>query len=163
MSGELLQWLAGGGSEPGTGRFPRSKSSSTAVALSKTFNTTLTVYRLYSPYNLSAKSVKFSITYSFDKVKKERASLWASVLPKNNYISTEMNWKGVLTSGVYTYAAWKPPAIKALAMNINTVKEVLQYRECSYSQYAHKCDYHRLECPRNMTVIEVLADLPTQP
>ncbi len=75
MSGELLQWLAGGGSEPGTGRFPRSKSSSTAVALSKTFNTTLTVYRLYSPYNLSAKSVTFSITYSFDRAKKERASL----------------------------------------------------------------------------------------
>lgn len=33
--------------------------------------------------------------------------------------------KGVLTSGVYTYAAWNPPAIKALAMNIKTVKAVL--------------------------------------
>lgn len=52
--------------------------------------------------------------------------LWASVLPRNrNDILTIL----VLTSGVYTYAAWKPPAMKALAMNINTVKEVLQWRE----------------------------------
>lgn len=78
---------------------------SAAVALRETFNTTMTVYRLYSSYNWSAKSVKFccvSITYSFDTAKKNRASLWASVPLRNkNNISTDINWKSSHLRGVH--------------------------------------------------------------